>query len=343
MRRAKPWLAVAFLFTCASTAIGQSPVQSDGVIVKQTSCGPNPIGSYEQYLESSRHKFADEVEAAKQEGFHMEMPGNFTAHLLSKEEFERQKAYSGFECRRIEYFSDGLKVAAFIWKPTNTEGKKLPLIIVNHGGNGDLGKLTAWEQFGFYRYVSSGFVVVGSQYRGIDGGEGRDEFGGADVHDVMNLIPLAKSLGYVDMNNIFMLGTSRGGMMTYLALKNDVAVNAAAVIGGITDLISGGKDRPEMVNVYKHLIPDLDKHPEELLRERSVLFWPDKIKVPVLILQGGADWRVKASQALAFAQKLQEKKKTYELVVYANDDHHVSSNRRDADTRIVEWFKMHMR
>ncbi|HEV8487233.1 MAG TPA: hypothetical protein VGV87_27040 [Blastocatellia bacterium] len=67
---------------------------------------------------------------------------NLTAHLLSKEEFERQKAYVGFECLRIKYMSDGLKVVGFIWKPKNTEGKKLPLIIVNHGGNSETGKLT---------------------------------------------------------------------------------------------------------------------------------------------------------------------------------------------------------
>jgi hypothetical protein len=38
-------------------------------------------------------------------------------------------------------------------------------------------------------------VVVASQYRGNGGGEGHEEFGGAEVHDILNLIPLAKSLG----------------------------------------------------------------------------------------------------------------------------------------------------
>src|SRR4030095_14955865 len=98
--------------------------------------------------------------------------------------------------------------------------------------------------FGFYAYVSSGFVVIGSQYRGNDGGEGREEFGGADVCDVLHLIPLARALGYVDMHNVFMLGWSRGGMMTYLALKHEIPVNAVAVGGGLTDLVSEGKTSP---------------------------------------------------------------------------------------------------
>ncbi len=79
---------------------------------------------------------------------------------------------------------------------------------------------TPWMADGFYEFVSNGFVVVASQYRGADGGEGKEEYGGADIADVLNLIPLAKSLGYADMKNVFMFGNSRGGMMTYLALKN---------------------------------------------------------------------------------------------------------------------------
>src|SRR5439155_22259654 len=132
--------------------------------------------------------------------------------------------------------------------------KELPLIIVNDGGSGDYAKLTPWTRFGYYRYVSSGFVVIGPQYRGIDGGEGSDEFGGADLHDVMNVIPLAKSLGYVDMKNIFIAGASRGAMMVFLALKNNIPVNAAAVISGGGDLIRGVKDFPGMVGVFKNRI-----------------------------------------------------------------------------------------
>ena len=339
MRKSQFLLIPAFLFLCVSNATAQN----NGSLVDKSPCAPNAIGTYEQYSESFKGIFADEIEAANREGLRMEMPADLRERLLSKEEFEREKTYAGFECQKIKYWSDGLKVVGFIWKPKNTEGKKLPLIIINHGGNGDLGKLTPWTQFGYYRFVSSGFIVIGPQYRGIDGGEGRDEFGGADLHDITNVIPLAKSLGYVDMNNIFMVGASRGGMMVYLALKNNIPVNAAAIISGVTDLISGGKDRPAMVTVYKRLIPDFEKRGEESLRERSALYWADKINVPVLLLQGTADWRVNTSQVLALAQKLQESGKSYELIVYANDAHGVPLNRADADRRIIEWFRLHMK
>lgn len=57
----------------------------------------------------------------------------------------------------------------------------------------------------------------------------------------------------------------------------------------------------------------------------------------------GADWRSNAgSQSLPLASRLQSLGKTYELHVYAGDDHPLSINRLDREQRIVEWFKKHM-
>jgi dipeptidyl aminopeptidase/acylaminoacyl peptidase len=46
---------------------------------------------------------------------------------------------------------------------------------------------------------------------------------------------------------------------------------------------------------------------------------------------------------LAFAQRLQTLGRTYELVVYAKDNHGLFMNRAGRDRRIVEWFKRHMK
>jgi dipeptidyl aminopeptidase/acylaminoacyl peptidase len=274
----------------------------------------------------------------------METPADISPGLLSRAEFERRRAYVGFECRRITYLSDGLKVVGFLWKPQDTAGKQFPLIIFNRGGNREFGKLTPWFHFGFYVYVSNGFVVIASQYRGNDGGEGREEYGGADVRDVLNLIPLARSLGYIDMHNVFMLSWSRGGMMTYLALKPHMPVNAVAVGGGLTDLVSEGKRRPVLANVWRALNPGFEQRGEALLHERSAVYWAEQINVPMLILHGGADWRSEPmSQAQAFAKRLQELGKTYELIIYPDDDHGLSLNRADSDWRVVEWFRRHMK
>jgi dipeptidyl aminopeptidase/acylaminoacyl peptidase len=344
MQKARFLLIVAILLLCTADVAAQTDTLSDGTIVEQTPCVPNPVRTYEQYVEAFKRGQAAEVEAAKREGFHMEMPADLPPRLLSREEFERRRAYAGFECRRITYLSDGLKVAGFLWKPQDTAGKQFPLIIFNRGGNREFSKLAPWFRLGFYTYVSNGFVVLASQYRGNDGGEGREEYGGADVRDVLNLIPLARSLDYIDMHNVFMLGWSRGGMMTYLTLKHNMPVNAVAVGGGLTDLVSEGKRRPALVNVWRALIPDFEKRSEDLLRERSAVYWAEKINVPVFILHGGADWRSEPeSQARALAKRLHEYGKTYELIVYPDDDHGLSRNSAESDRRVVEWFRRHMK
>ncbi len=295
-------------------------------------------------MEGVKNSYARRIEGSKRDGIKLEMPTDFSKLTLSRDEFERRKVYKGIDCQKIKYMSDGLKVVGYIWKPKNSEGKKLPVIIFNRGGNREQGKLSPWMREGFYYFVSNGFVVIGSQYRGVDGGEGKDEYGGADVRDVMNLIPLAKSLDYVDMNNVFLFGGSRGGMMAYLALKNKIPVNAAAVGSGVTDLFGNAKDHPDYnTNIYQQLIPDFDKRADEMMRERSALYYADKINVPVLIMHGGADERIGTARALSFAQKLQELGKTYELIIYAGDDHNLSLNRMDSDRRVIEWFKKYMK
>jgi dipeptidyl aminopeptidase/acylaminoacyl peptidase len=346
MRKTYFLLRVALALLLTSSAIAQSNSQNDGSIIEQVPCPARVVGTYEQYVEGAKSGYLQAIESAKRDstkGIKMVMLTDFTKLVLSREEFERRNFYTGVDCQRIKYLSDGLKVVGYIWKPKDSVGKKLPLIIFNRGGNRESGKLSPWMRFGFYPFVSNGFVVIGSQYRGVDGGEGKEELGGADVRDVLNLIPLAKSLGYVDVNNIFMFGESRGGMMTYLALKNNIPVNAVTVKSGGTDFFGNLKDRPDFGKVYQQLIPDYDKRPDEAMRERSAIAWADKINVPLLILHGTADELISAGRTLAFAQKLQELGKTYELIIYAGDNHNLSLNFTDSDKRIVEWFKKYMK
>jgi dipeptidyl aminopeptidase/acylaminoacyl peptidase len=60
-------------------------------------------------------------------------------------------------------------------------------------------------------------------------------------------------------------------------------------------------------------------------------------------MHGSADWRASPTETLVFAQKLQQAGKTYELVVYSDDDHGINANRDDGYRRIVSWFRKHLR
>ena len=262
----------------------------------------------------------------------------------SKEEYERAIQDNEFEFQKLKYMSDGLKVIAYLYKPVRTADRKLPVVIFNRGSV--VRKDIAPELVSiFHRLATAGFVVLAPMYRQSDGGEGRDEVGGTDVNDLMNVALLAKSLGFIDVNNMFLYGESRGGMMTYLVMKKNFPANAAAVYGAFTDLETLIKDRPQVYSpqVLKQIWPEFDSRKEEIFRSRSAIYWPESLGIPLLMMHGGADESVNPGHSLGMAQKLQSLGKTYELVVYAGDNHILSANREDRDRRVIAWFKKHLK
>jgi acetyl esterase/lipase len=198
---------------------------------------------------------------------------SLTRRFYSKAEYDLAKANASTECLRIQYLSDGLKVVGFLVKPRDPEGRRYPVIIYNRGGLQDSGKIDGPNILDFYELAANGFVVLASQYRGNDGGEGLEEFGGADVGDVVTLVSVASSLPYADPKNIFFYGMSRGGMMTFLALARGVTVHAAAVVGGIYDLhglMESTKQRmPGIANRVTKLIPEYSSRGANNRRDRD--------------------------------------------------------------------------
>ena len=262
--------------------------------------------------------------------------------LYGREAIERVRNSPDLELLKIKYMSDGLKVSGFIYKPKETAGKKLPAVIWNRGGAGDDTVIGAANYLHFYemhRLASEGFVVLASQYRGYDGGEGRDEVGGADTDDVLNLFPLARALGYVDMGRVFMFGFSRGAQMTLQAIRRGAPVRAAAVVGAPTDMWLSFRENPRLRDLITANWAGGEARLEQNMLERSAARWADKLTAPLLIFQGGADAAVSPDQALALAQKMEEAGNLYGLVVYARDDHFVTRNHEDRLRRAVEWFK----
>ena len=115
----------------------------------------------------------------------------------SQQAYEKAVSDRHFELQKLKYMSDGLKVVAYLYKPREVERKRLPAIIFNRGSaiRGDIApELVAF----FHRLASEGFIILAPMYRQSDGGEGRDEIGGADVNDLMNVIPLVKSFGFIE-------------------------------------------------------------------------------------------------------------------------------------------------
>jgi hypothetical protein len=126
-------------------------------------------------------------------------------------------------------------VGGEVW--SGSEVGVLPCIIWNRGGSeerGAIDKFTARGMFG--QLASWGFVVFASSYRASFNNELHDEFGGSDVDDILNLMEMAKDIPFADTSRWAMEGWSRGGMMTYLALRKRHDIKAAIISGGITDV-----------------------------------------------------------------------------------------------------------
>jgi dipeptidyl aminopeptidase/acylaminoacyl peptidase len=87
--------------------------------------------------------------------------------------------------------------------------------------------------------------------------------------------------------------------------------------------------------------PDFDQREDEILRTRSAIQWPDKLKVPLLIMHGGADPIVPATHSLRFASELQQRGVEYQLVIYAGDRHVLDKNRVRRDDEVLLWFGSH--
>jgi len=277
------------------------------------------------------YSFPSYEEARKKTG-----PENFP----DQASYERAVTDDKFEFVKLTYMSDGLKVVAYVYKPRQVGGQKLPAIIFNRGSavrNDIAPELVSF----FHQLATDGFVIMAPMLRESDGGEGRDEIGGSDVDDVMNVIPVARSLGYVDMNNLFMYGESRGGMMTYQAIKRKFPLNAAAVFGAFTDFQELVDSHPQQYSLasLKQRWPDYETRKQEVAEARSAIFWADQLTVPLLIMHGGADWSVNPAQSLSLAQQLQKLGRIYELIVYAGDGHILSHNEEDRDRRAIIWFK----
>ncbi|HEX4739134.1 MAG TPA: prolyl oligopeptidase family serine peptidase [Allosphingosinicella sp.] len=316
---------------------------ADGELLSSSPCVRHAL-SYEDYAAATRKAYDSEAALGAKAGIPQPPVSTLPAVMYTRTEYEAMAAHP-YGCRAIFYGSDGLKVAAYVWEPAKTPaGARLPVVVALRGGNQDFGKFTADSHGAIPALVGAGFVVVGVQYRGVDGGEGMEQFGGDDVHDVLNAIALARRLPEADPRNVFLLGTSRGGLMVYLAERDGAKVNAAAAVSAMTDLALEAKRRPAMVaNVWRKLIPNYDANPAEALARRSGLKVAQTVDLPpMLILHGTADWRVDPGESIAIAQALQARGRPYSLHIFNNDVHGVLWNWREQDRLLVDWFRQHM-
>lgn len=331
---------IALFFLLLPLFVSSAELIADKSVLAEKNCFRQNYSDYDIWRESTARKY--------QNKFKTEV--KIKRALARFDRTFTQEAFSAFKeqltCQTFEYLVDGIKVNGFIIKPKGST-EKLPVVIYNRGGNGGYSPVEfSSMMYNLFSIAQQGFVIVGSQYRGTFYKDKThdDEFGGKDVNDVMALIKLIPSITGADDKRIGMLGASRGGMQTYLTLKQTDKVKAVAVIAGVADLIIQLKERPRMERVYKQRIPNYAQNKQAELEKRSVLKWLNKIPqaVPMLLLHGMSDERVSVEQSITLAEALEKADMPHKLVLYPGDNHGLVQNKKKATQEIVAWFNTYL-
>jgi len=242
----------------------------------------------------------------------------------------------------VTYLSDGIKVKGILGIPkAMIQVKPYSMVVAVRGGHADFARFNACSTY-FLSDILGGngeraFFAV--QLRGAAGSPGQDEYGGNDVHDVLNAVELVKGFQEIDPRNVFLAGKSRGGMMVYLALKAGAKVAGAISIAGQSNLIRLLQSWPDMRQVFVDHIPQFKVQTIEKLRQRSAEFWAEQIHAPILVLHGDKDTKVPVEDSLELNRLLDETKTPHKLVIYPGEDHPMTSVRTEIANEITNWVQ----
>lgn len=237
---------------------------------------------------------------------------------------------------KIFYYSDSLRVVAYYAYNKKFTNKK-PVIIFNRG-SGVRNDILYTHAVSFKTFIDNGFVVIAPAIRGSEGGEGNDEIGGKDLNDIKNVVQVLLDLPLADTSRLFMVGESRGGIMTLLAAKSEFPMRAAATVGAITNMSDYLKAN-QWVDP-KNIWPDFDSQGQKIVEERSAIFWANRINVPILLMNGAGDSQVSPIHCINLAIKLGELGKRYQLLIVDEGNHTLSQpSYRWRDETIINWFK----
>jgi len=149
-----------------------------------------------------------------------------------------------------------------------------------------------------------------------------------------------KEVKKADINRIGMFGWSRGGMMTYLALKNSDEIKTAIVGNSPSDLFAIAEYRPFLEEkVFARYIPNYWEDKEAELKKRSVIYWADDLNKmsSLLILCGTKDRSCPQEQSEKISHLLEKLDYDYRFKTYETD-HLFSDKRNELDQEIISWF-----
>lgn len=224
---------------------------------------------------------------------------------------------------------DGLALPSYLTLPPGAEAKKLPMVIMPHGGP------WARDTWGWRPDVqflaSRGYAVLQTNFRGSTGfgfkhfKAGYREWGKSMQHDVTDAVKWAIDEGIADANRVCIFGASYGGYATMAGLTFTPDLYQCGInYVGVTDIPLLFSSAPAAwesgMESMKVMVGD-PKTDREMLEDRSPSNHIDKIQAPLLMAYGRRDPRVVLKHAEIVEKELRKHDKEYELIVEDKEGH----------------------
>ncbi|SRX81005.1 hypothetical protein [Nocardia brasiliensis ATCC 700358] [Mycolicibacterium parafortuitum] len=227
---------------------------------------------------------------------------------------------------------DGLALQSYLTLPLGVEPKGLPLVLVVHGG--------PWfrDSWGFDAHVqvlaNRGYAVLQVNFRGSTGfgkaflKAAIGEFARKMHDDLIDGVQWAVDQGYADPDRVAILGGSYGGYAALVGVTFTPDVFAAAVdYVGISNLANFMRTlppiaRPQLANNWHAYVGDPDD-PEQLadMMARSPITMVDRIRTPLMVIQGANDVRVVQAESDNLVNALRERGVEVDYLVQADEGH----------------------
>ena len=225
-----------------------------------------------------------------------------------------------------------------------------PLIVIVHSGP----TRQKWIDFQTRTqfFTSRGYAVLEVNYRGSTG-YGREyrqslkgNWGVMDVDDCLSGAIHVTDLGMADQNRMFIMGSSSGGLTVYqILVKYPSTFLAGISLYGIVNHISLLQNPPKFERHYSDWLIGPYPEAEELYRQRSPIFFAEKIQDPVAVFQGGKDRIVPQDQAEQIVSALKKNRVSHLYQLYPNEGHSFKqiSTLEDFYSRLCSFLETHLK